>query len=895
MTRQVEQKNISSPEQGSFGLNWRPVTGQEHFGAVEFVSLLYHMLPKYHGKAVTANLPNEKTGRKEIEQRSFYNLDELKKIVTEDRYEYISVNPFIGHGKRESDAAKYTNTIFIDVDAHQYESHADLRVCIHKTKIALEKAYADKTLPVPTMVTDTGRGLGIYYILDNSIALRKGSENQIRLYDQIYESLLTRYGQVLSEKEGLATVDWNVKDRARLCRLPGYRHDGAADNCYLAFVSRFVTVEELKAYKVSKEKPETGEKKPVKYHPVGRAGAPRVRSLRNLQLLRGDKCNDNCREVMLFIVYGAMIAHMNKETAIREIHAFNNNFTEPLPEKEVEHIIREYEAGQTNSESDPRYKPTNDWVRGALQITPEEEKITGFGKRMRDIINAEKNVQKELKKRTIAKLIYTTDKGYKDLAKEFGVSKRKVDMIAATYEVRRKRDSGKKHPEFEENAEAAVTEADTQPRTEEADTKEATAQPKAKNKKTSSKAKDEWVKEKTAKPKVKKENPAKKPKKETASKKGEDQSVSVPAKEYPNVTLMDRIVHPLNLKRAEKKVVSKKGSAGVDRMTVKKLPEYMEKHQDKMIDSLQNGTYQPKGLKRFEKEKEYAPGETRKIGIPTVIDRMIQQAVLQKLNPIFDPTFSSRSHGFRPGRSTTGALYQCQGIVESGYEYVIALDLSKYFDTIPQKKLMDIVGKTIQDEKVIDLLWKILEKGAENPEEDRDYRRGVPQGSPLSPLLGNIMLDQMDRYLEQHHIEFVRYADDCMMFFRSEEEARQTLETVAVYVEQVMDLKINRMKTVIGHISEVTYLGYGFRMNAGQCQFLISQKAVERIRGKIKNYLRWYKEQKSEFRRKTKQALRGWLWYYSHAETEQFDTVKEQLLAWIEREMQLHWPQPQAA
>lgn len=229
------------------------------------------------------------------------------------------------------------------------------------------------------------------------------------------------------------------------------------------------------------------------------------------------------------------------------------------------------------------------------------------------------------------------------------------------------------------------------------------------------------------------------------------------------VSLMDAILSADNLNKAYKRVKRNKGSSGVDAMSVEELQTYLKDNGDALIQSIRDGNYRPKPVKRVVIPKEER-GKVRRLGIPTVVDRMVQQAISQVLTPIFEPQFSETSYGFRPKRSAHDALNQCKRYLDEGYKYVVDMDLEKYFDTVNQSKLMEILSHTIKDGAVLSLIHKYLNAGVVEKHSFKETKVGVPQGGPLSPLMSNVMLNELDKELERRGHRFVRYADDLIIF-----------------------------------------------------------------------------------------------------------------------------------
>lgn len=244
-------------------------------------------------------------------------------------------------------------------------------------------------------------------------------------------------------------------------------------------------------------------------------------------------------------------------------------------------------------------------------------------------------------------------------------------------------------------------------------------------------------------------------------------------------------------------------------MQVDELLPYLRENQETLIQEIRNGKYKPNPVRRVEIPKE-TKGEFRKLGVPTVVDRVVQQAIAQELSPIFEEQFSENSFGFRPKRGAHDALRQCQKNVNDGYVYVLDMDLEKFFDTVCQSKLIEVLSRTVKDGRVISLIHKYLNAGVVANGKFERTEVGMPQGGPLSPLLSNIMLNELDKELESRGHRFVRYADDCMIFCKSRKSAERTLENIIPFIDGKLFLKVNRKKTKVAHISKVKYLGYTY-------------------------------------------------------------------------------------
>lgn len=329
--------------------------------------------------------------------------------------------------------------------------------------------------------------------------------------------------------------------------------------------------------------------------------------------------------------------------------------------------------------------------------------------------------------------------------------------------------------------------------------------------------------------------------------------------------LLEQILGRENLNRAYKQVKRNKGAGGIDGMQVDELLPYLKEHKGELMQSLRDGKYRPKPVRRVEIPKEN--GKTRKLGIPTVVDRFIQQAICQILTPIFEEQFSDNSFGFRPKRSAHDALKRCQANITEGHKYVVDMDLEKYFDTVNQSKLIQILSETIKDGRVISLIHKFLRAGIMVGGMFEDSPEGVPQGGPLSPLLGNIMLNECDHELERRGHRFVRYADDLLIFCKSRKAASRTLSHILPYIEKELFLKVNREKTQAAYVSKVKYLGYSFYIRKGEGRLRIHPKSVRKFKDKIREVTGRSNGMGIEARRtRLNQVVRGWMNYFKMAD-----------------------------
>ena len=353
--------------------------------------------------------------------------------------------------------------------------------------------------------------------------------------------------------------------------------------------------------------------------------------------------------------------------------------------------------------------------------------------------------------------------------------------------------------------------------------------------------------------------------------------------------LLELIIRKDNLNKAYLQVKRNKGKGGIDGMQVDELLPYLREHQTELIQQLRDGKYKPNPVRRVEIPKE-EKGKVRKLGIPTVIDRVVQQAVAQELTPLYEVQFSDNSFGFRPGRGAHDALKRCKTLADEGYVYVVSMDLEAYFDTVSHSKLIEVLGKTVKDGRVISLIHKflnaeVMEDGGFKPTEE-----GVPQGGPLSPLLGNVMLNELDKELERRGHKFVRYADDCMIFCKSRKSAQRTLDHIVPFITGKLFLKVNLRKTTVAHISKVKYLGYGFYRYNGKCRLRLHPKSEAKMKNRLRELTcrgnRWSNPERE---RKLREYVRGWMNYYRFADMKRLMGKTDE---WLRRRIRaVYWKQ----
>src|ERR1700736_4298615 len=273
--------------------------------------------------------------------------------------------------------------------------------------------------------------------------------------------------------------------------------------------------------------------------------------------------------------------------------------------------------------------------------------------------------------------------------------------------------------------------------------------------------------------------------------------------------LMEEVCERENLKAALRRVKANKGSPGVDGMTVIGIKDYLKQHWPAIREQLLNGTYEPKPVRRVEIPKPDGGG-VRKLGIPTVLDRFVQQAVMQVLQRQWNPTFSQYSYGFRPRRSAHHAVAQAQRYLAQGYGWVIDLDLEKFFDRVNHDKLMGQIAKRVEDKRLLSVIRAFLNAGVMENGLVSPSVEGTPQGGPLSPLLSNLVLDELDRELEHRGHRFVRYADDCNIYVRSERAGQRVMESISRFITQKLKLKVNEAKSAVARPQERKFLGFSF-------------------------------------------------------------------------------------
>jgi len=352
--------------------------------------------------------------------------------------------------------------------------------------------------------------------------------------------------------------------------------------------------------------------------------------------------------------------------------------------------------------------------------------------------------------------------------------------------------------------------------------------------------------------------------------------------------LMEAICERKNMKSAIKRVIKNKGAPGVDGMTVRKIKRYLKRHWTKIEKALLDGTYTPMPVRRKEIPK---PGGVRLLGIPTVLDRVIQQAVAQIFNRVWDHTFSEFSFGFRPKRSQHDAIRKYREYVQSGLRYVVDIDLSKFFDRVNHDRLLARLATRVKDKRVLKLIRSFLNSGVMIGGLEQPTKEGTPQGGPLSPILSNIVLDELDKELQKRGLCFVRYADDCVIFVRSKRAGDRVMESVSRFIEKKLRLKVNREKSAVGRPWERKYLGFCLTNSRKNPKIRIHWKTIKRFKQRVREITaRRRGRSLSQVINELKQFMSGWWNYYGL--TESFNRLRP-LPHWIRRRLRAlvwkHW------
>jgi len=337
-------------------------------------------------------------------------------------------------------------------------------------------------------------------------------------------------------------------------------------------------------------------------------------------------------------------------------------------------------------------------------------------------------------------------------------------------------------------------------------------------------------------------------------------------KERTSMELLEKVLNDNNLFEAYKQVYKNKGASGVDGVTVDELGHYMYLHKEEIKEQIRNRKYKPSPVRRVYIPKDN--GDKRGLGIPTVVDRLIQQAIVQILSPIYERQFSKTSYGFRPNRSCEMAIIKLLEYLNDGYTWVIDIDLQKFFDTVCHDKLISIIMKTIHDGELVSLIRKYLVSGVMENGVVSPTKVGTPQGGNLSPLLSNIMLNELDKELEKRGLKFTRYADDCIIVVQSEKAANRVMESITKFIEKKLGLKVNVEKSKIARPNQIKYLGFGFYYTkTGIIKPKPHLKSIQKFKRKLKQITkRSWSISLDERIIKLNQVIRGWINYFRIAD-----------------------------
>jgi len=329
--------------------------------------------------------------------------------------------------------------------------------------------------------------------------------------------------------------------------------------------------------------------------------------------------------------------------------------------------------------------------------------------------------------------------------------------------------------------------------------------------------------------------------------------------------LLEQILSTSNLNEAYKRVYRNKGASGVDGVTVQALKSHLKQHKHQIVSDIRTRRYKPQPVKRVEIPKDN--GKVRKLGIPTVVDRVIQQAINQVLTPIYEQEFSSSSYGFRPGKSAQEAVIKSLEIINQGYDWIVDIDLEKFFDTVHHDRLMNIISRTVKDGDVISLIRKFLVSGVMINNKVEDTLIGTPQGGNISPLLSNIMLNELDKELEARGLHFVRYADDCIILVGSKKAAQRVMTSITRFIEKTLGLKVNASKSKIGRPYDIKFLGYSYYHDRKSKDYQLKphENSIQKFKRKLKRLTKRNWGVSLDYRLlKLKQVILGWVNYFKY-------------------------------
>ncbi|RQW07708.1 group II intron reverse transcriptase/maturase [Paenibacillus rhizophilus] len=356
--------------------------------------------------------------------------------------------------------------------------------------------------------------------------------------------------------------------------------------------------------------------------------------------------------------------------------------------------------------------------------------------------------------------------------------------------------------------------------------------------------------------------------------------------------MLEQLLSRENLLQALKRVESNKGSHGVDGMSVKSLREHIVQNWQSLRQAIEEGTYEPSPVRRVEIPKPNGGG-VRKLGIPTVTDRMLQQAIAQVLTPLFDPQFSEHSYGFRPQRRGHDAVRKARAFMKEGYRFVVDLDLEKFFDLVNHDRLMMKISEKVKDKKVLLLIRKYLQSGVMENGLVKPTLEGAPQGGPLSPLLSNIVLDELDKELERRGHHFVRYADDCNIYVKTPRAGERVKASVTRFIETRLKLKVNQAKSAVDRPWRRKFLGFSFSVDK-EPKVRIAKQSLQKAKVRIREITSRKKPMRMEERiKELNQYLMGWHGYFSLADT---PSVFQNMDKWVRRRLRMclwkQWKNP---
>lgn len=352
-----------------------------------------------------------------------------------------------------------------------------------------------------------------------------------------------------------------------------------------------------------------------------------------------------------------------------------------------------------------------------------------------------------------------------------------------------------------------------------------------------------------------------------------------------DMELLGKVLSKENLNRAYKQVYKNKGASGVDGVTIEELFAYIKEHKEGILWQIRNRKYKPQPVRRVYIPKEN--GKMRKLGIPSVIDRVIQQAIVQVLTPIYEEQFSNNSYGFRPNRSCEMAVIKALEYFNDGYDWIVDIDLQSFFDEVNQDKLIGIIRRSVKDGDLVSLIRKFLRSGVMEKGIIQETTKGTPQGGNLSPLLSNIMLNELDKELEKRGLNFVRYADDCLIMVKSEKAANRVMESITTFITKKLGLIVNVEKSKVARPNQIKYLGFGFykRINRKIWKPKPHIKSIEKFRLKLKSILVRSKNISLDERfLKLKQLIYGWINYFRIANMKM---LMKEIDHWIRRKLRV--------